>query len=334
MEALTGLPAKDEWDFKHLGITNEPFIKANYPHHEGTWGWEQQANQVLMVVRNIRRSMVEYHDILWDIGYAKTWEVASEHLQDLYRARPPKEDFVEWRDLRVLDEIHWYGWFIDYWMEGGLLRDMFSKRITTKKHWDMLMRPENVQKETRSYELIVGNETVTPTYDPHCVTDVSGGCEPVAVISAERLVQPDTGPAEGRKIAEVLMGQQGTSDHMIEEEAWECVWTELIVNKKGLKTFIDREGITERDYNFSEEMLTEMITELDRLIIKYSGSDWNTKETAQTLVDLLSEHRAEINVELIEVQTGVRKLTNDDFLGPRTRERREQEKQQENLYWA
>ena len=130
------------------------------------------------------------------------------------------------------------------------------------------------------------------------------------------------------------MGQQGTNDHMIEEEALECVWTELIVNKKGAKTFLDREGITERDYNFSEEMLTEMITELDRLIIKYSGSDWNTKETAQTLVDLLSEHRAEINVELIEVQTGVRKLTNDDFLGPRTRERREQEKQQENLYWA
>ncbi len=35
MEALTGWPAKDEWDFKHLGMSNHPFIKANYPHHEG-----------------------------------------------------------------------------------------------------------------------------------------------------------------------------------------------------------------------------------------------------------------------------------------------------------
>jgi hypothetical protein len=33
MEALSGWPAKDEWDFEHLGMSNHPFIKANYPHH-------------------------------------------------------------------------------------------------------------------------------------------------------------------------------------------------------------------------------------------------------------------------------------------------------------
>lgn len=68
MEALTALPAKDEWDFEFLGDSNHPFIKANYPHHEGIWGWGTNADQVVMMVRNIRRSMVEYHDILWDIG--------------------------------------------------------------------------------------------------------------------------------------------------------------------------------------------------------------------------------------------------------------------------
>ena len=52
---------------------------------------------------------VEYHDILWDIGYAKTWEEASEELTNLYQERPPLEDFLAWRDLRVMDEIHWYG---------------------------------------------------------------------------------------------------------------------------------------------------------------------------------------------------------------------------------
>ena len=41
---------------------------ANYPHHEGIWGWEDAADQVVMMIRNIRRSMVDYHDILWDIG--------------------------------------------------------------------------------------------------------------------------------------------------------------------------------------------------------------------------------------------------------------------------
>ena len=51
--------AKDEWDFKFLGLSNHPFIKANYPHHEGIWGWGDNADQVVMMVRNIRKSMVE-----------------------------------------------------------------------------------------------------------------------------------------------------------------------------------------------------------------------------------------------------------------------------------
>jgi len=32
MEALTGWAANDEWDFEYLGMTTNPFIKANYPH--------------------------------------------------------------------------------------------------------------------------------------------------------------------------------------------------------------------------------------------------------------------------------------------------------------
>lgn len=85
----------------------------------GLWGWGTEADQVVLVVRNIRRAMVEYHDILWDIGYAKTFEEAYARLENLYAERPPTNDFSAWRDLRVLDEIHWYGWVIDYYMEGG-----------------------------------------------------------------------------------------------------------------------------------------------------------------------------------------------------------------------
>ena len=60
-----------------------------------------------MVVRNLRRSLVEYHDILWDIGYAKTFDEATLKIGNLYAARPPIADFWEWRDERVMDEIHW-----------------------------------------------------------------------------------------------------------------------------------------------------------------------------------------------------------------------------------
>jgi len=154
MEALTGLTAKDEWEFDYFGITNYPFIKSNYPHHEGIWGWEQEADQVIMIVRNLRRTIVEYHDILWDIGYAETYDVAMEHAQNLYRERPPLNDFLHWRDEYVIDEIQWYGWFIDYWMEGGLMRDIFSHRITTPRHWNMLMIPNGYSREDVDYSLI------------------------------------------------------------------------------------------------------------------------------------------------------------------------------------
>ena len=200
------------------------------------------------------------------------------------------------------------------------MRDMFTKKTTTPEHWYMQMQPFRYKKEDMAYDVIVGpNTTVTPSYDPHCQNDVSSGCEPIQIISAERLVKTDTGPAEGRKIAQVLENRTGIEDYLIPEDAWECIWSELIVNKKGLKTFIDREGVEERDYNFSEPMLNDMIQELERLISKYNGPDWNMKLTANYLVELLGEHLVLIQVELDELKSGARTLTKSDFLGPETR---------------
>ena len=312
-------------------MSNHPFIKANYPHHEGIWGWEQAADQVVMMVRNIRRSMVEYHDILWDIGYAKTWDEATLNLDNLYSERPPVDDFLEWRDLRVLDEIQWYGWFIDYWMEGGLMRDIFTHQLTTPEHWYMSMMPTVYTREELDYDLVIGNQTVTPNYDPHCTNgDVTDGCEPVAVISAEKLRDYDDGPAETTAIANVLLNDDRTGQYVIAQEAWDCIWEELIVNGKGLKTVFDRPGFVEEDYNFSSEMLEEMINELTRLINKYTGPDWNTKETAQKVTLLLFEHRSLIQTELAEVlaeeEAGTRKLADKDFLGPRERANRRKTK--------
>ncbi len=68
LEGLTGLSARDEWEFKFLGSTNQPFIKANYPHHEGIWGWGDFGDQVILVVSEMKRVIIEYHDILW-VGF-------------------------------------------------------------------------------------------------------------------------------------------------------------------------------------------------------------------------------------------------------------------------
>ena len=217
-------------------------------------------------------------------------------------------------------------WFIDYWMEEGLLRDIFTHKITTPEHWALLMMPTAYSKDEVAYDLIVGNATVTPSFDPHCVDDVSGGCHPVQIISAERLVKADTGPAEGRKIAMALKNKPGIAEWVADEEIWGCIWTELIINKKGLKTFIDREGVTERDYSFSQEMLAEMLIELDRLIEKYGSPEWNERQTAKDLVELFTEHRALIQEEHDEVEG--RTLRDTDFLGPEERKLRKQQARQ------
>mmetsp|Transcript_10017 Transcript_10017/g.18259 ORF Transcript_10017/g.18259 Transcript_10017/m.18259 type:complete len:596 (+) Transcript_10017:38-1825(+) len=322
MEALAGWPAKDEWDFEYKGITNHPFIKANYPHHEGIWGWGDVADQVVMMIRNIRRSMVEYHDILWDIGYAKTWEQANEHLGNLYTEAPPLEDFYAWRDKRVLDECNWYGWFIDYWMEGGLMRDIFTHKITTPEHWEMLMQPTIFTRAELQYDRVVGDKVVTESYDPHCINgDVSGGCKPIAVISAEKLRDFNDGPEETAFIANVLKNDNRIGKYVIAPEAWNCIWKELIQRGKGLPTVYQRPGFVEDDYNFSREMLEEMVKELDRLIGKYGGSAWNSKPTANRIVKLLKVHLALIQRELGDVISGRRKLTSKDFLGPEERRR-------------
>ncbi len=302
--------------------------------------------------------------------YAKTWADAFELIPNLYSARPPIEDFWEWRDLRVIDEIDWYGWFIDYWMEvsnlqipndnfiqssafvtlntvhsssmnfssyspdphypkGGLRRDIFTHQLTTPAHWKLLMRPEFYSRSEQEAAFV---PTTVENYDDLCVSSVTNGCQPVKVISAEKLVQHDTGPAENRKIAEVLLNHEGMAEYVIEEVAWECIWTELIVNHKGLKTFIDRPDYSEEDYNFSAEMLELMIAQLDRLITKYSAPEWIILEISQDLVALLDEHRTLIQEELAEVLNGTRKLSRSDFLGPREREKQKAKQRAQSIH--
>ncbi len=201
------------------------------------------------------------------------------------------------------------------------------------------------------YDLVVGADTiVTPSYDPHCTggeipaacdrwngnhyhctnAPISGGCEAVAVVSAEKLRDYDEGPAETARIANALLKDGRTGQYVIDAEAWDCIWTELIVNGKGLRTVYDRPGYgTESTYSFSSEMLQAMVTELDRLITKYDGPEWNTRATANRIVELLVEHRGLVQTELDDVNSGGRMLTDKDFLGPKERDARRKLNQQD-----
>ena len=201
---------------------------------------------------------------------------------------------------------------------------MFTHKITTPEHFNMLMMPTVYTRAELDYDLVVGPDTIVePSYDPHCGNgEISGGCQPVAVISAEKLRDYTDGPHETTKIGNVLLNSAKMAPYVIDSEAWGCIWNELIQNGKGLKTVADRPSLTEEDYNFSAEMLQEMLKELDRVITKYSSNAWNTLETANRIVELITEHRALVQEELDDLNAGRRKLTTRDFLGPQERKER------------
>ncbi|KAL7529428.1 hypothetical protein ACHAWF_002973 [Thalassiosira exigua] len=334
MEALTGLSGRDAWDFKFLGMTKQPYIKTNYPHHEGIWaprgsaharvsvlgiskhgtpGWQDHADQVMLVVRNIRQAVLDYHDILSDIDYAKTWSEATEMIPNLYAGDIKLSKFERWRDERIMDEIGWYGWLIDYWMEGGILRDYFDHKLTTKEHWAMLRAPETWTYGELQWDVNICETDPLPeiAYDDLCDPVNTADCRPKVVVGAERFMDPATGPAENRKVAELLNQTAGISDELVNDTAWDCFYDLLIANNtdglppensNGYHDYRSREG--DFAHVLSTRHLNKMIQQLTRLIDKYSAFDeetqldWANTPTAQYLVEILAEHRTEVQAEL------------------------------------
>jgi len=306
VEALTGLPGRDEWEFEFEGRSDHPLINANYPHHEGIWGWGNVAQQSVLMIPNLQRALSEYHDVLWNI--AKSASVGQSNS-----TAPSILEFHAWRDLRIQEELHRYGWFIDYWMEGGLMRDVSTHKATTLEHWNVLTMPTRFTREERNYDLVVGpNAVVIPSFDPHCAKgDVSGGCEVVAVVSIDRLQTYQKSFGETQKLLTALKKE---GEDIVPETAWDCVWKERNPNGGFPKL--------ENQRHFSLEMLEEMGLELSRLIDKYSNG--YKKEIARTLVEILVEQRASLQMETNMINSGAYELTDRDFLGPKERFRRSQ----------
>lgn len=101
------------------------------------------------------------------------------------------------------------------------------------------IRPTMEKIHELDYDTVVGKDTVVaPTYDPHCGVDgeVSGGCEPVAVISAQKLRDYTKGPKETARRANALHNDKGIGDYVIAPEAWDCSFRKDRVT--GLSTIV------------------------------------------------------------------------------------------------
>ena len=86
-----------------------PRLTSGFSNTLSNYSCTDAGDQVILMIKNIRTAMIEYHDILWDISYTKTWVDASLQLSHLYSEKLPIEEYLEWRDSRLIEEIHWYG---------------------------------------------------------------------------------------------------------------------------------------------------------------------------------------------------------------------------------
>ena len=150
--------------------------------------------------------------------------------------------------------------------------------------------------------------------DPKC-DQITGTCRPVQVISADKLRESSD---ETEIIGNILMKNKKIARHIINKEAWPCIWDKLMNEDVGPVTFKDRQ--IEDDPNFSHFMLEEMIGEITRMINKYNTIHWASNPTAVRLVTLLLEQLQELQSELDDLTSGRRSLSVKDIYGPGERE--------------
>jgi len=291
LEALTELTTRDDFFLDdYTNITRYAFFKTQYPHHEGIWSWGDQCRQSVYLLTNPRMAIITYLFILYEIHFATDWETAYAHLDRVFTIRSPIDDWIKWRNERVSAEIHWWSWHIDFWMEGGLLRDIFTHELTTPLHFHRLMSP-SVYSEAELREWQSQLVDVQPVYDPNCNGGNMQNCKPTVIASYERMMDPSTGPQEVAKFTSVIEGKAGID--FVDEALRQCAWEKVVIDQgSGRRDTRDREGPPLEAYDFTLAQEESMMGELVRIRDKYSASEWSSNTVAVDLVDYMQEYIA------------------------------------------
>jgi len=289
LEALTELTTRDDfWLEEHTDVKRYAYFKTQYPHHEGIWSWGDKCDQSVYLLTNPRMAIITYLFILYEIHYATDWETAYAHLDRVFTIRSPVDEWTKWRDDRVSAEIHWWSWHIDFWMEGGLLRDMFTHELTTPLHFHRLMSPSVYSEaELRKWQSQLID--VQPAYDPNCNGGNMQNCKPTAIASYERMMDPSTGPQEVAKFTAVIEGKAGID--FVDESLRQCAWEKVVIEQgSGRRDTRNREGPSLASYEFTLSQENSMMGELVRIRDKYSAPEWSSNTVAVDLVGYMQEY--------------------------------------------
>lgn len=275
-EGATGTRVFD--DFFQLAYTKQGLVKTQYPHYEGIWSYGSNMNQVILVIRNPRWALPSYLTILSELNFAHTWEIAYDHLPEVFTQRAPIEDWIKWRDYRFEEEIRLWGLHIDYYMENGA------------QYW----MPYDFERNGQ-YPFRFLNESEKPfPQDYHCANDIDD-CRPVAIISYERMKDPVSGPDELDKIAKALRGKREMS--VMDEDGLNCIWHETWMNTPSPSND-DRDGLPREQYNFTIPQMHTIKETLKAYKHKYSSGIWANNTQAQDLVENFDIYLGEVRLEL------------------------------------
>ena len=283
-EGLTGMMVGDDFNLSPNGLAPVGIKKTQYPNFEGIWSWGDEMKQVLLILRNPRLAIPDYHTLLYEIHYAHDWETAYKYLFRLFSLLPDHESWERWRDYRFHEEIKLWAMYIDYWMGGGQQYWM---------EWDY---------ERNGQWPFAWVDEANRTKDLHCIEDMD--CYPKAVLTYEKLRDPIKGPAELNKIAALLDGKPGMT--VIAEEARSCVW-----NKTQLfnpHPFVDNRlsnGVEDGSYyfKFTYTQMLEMREMLLEMKDKYSSGTWASNDFAQDLVEIFDDYIIDITPEIEEMES-------------------------------
>lgn len=262
LEALTGYVSGDDWDLSEEGF-DTLFMKTSYPHPEGTWGWGDSMDQVILLVRNPRWALPSYHTMRYEIDFSNGWDESYSRIDYTYTMRPPTEMWAPWRDARFNTELDRWVWHIDFWMQDGLRRNDGSNH---------------------SYK------------DIHCVYEIKS-CRPKTIIQFEKIVDPDEDVRiqELNKIGSVLDASPNVS--VIANEARPCVYKKVWERGEFYNPGRDGHGPPAYQKTFTRQQVNAMRFQVHKLKEKYSRPPFNDLEHALDLVEILDEYDGQLSDE-------------------------------------
>jgi len=255
-------------------------MKTSYPHHEGIWNWgfNFYDADVVLLLRNPRWAIPSYQTMRYELGYSSTWAESFRRISRTYTNRSSVEEWVEWRgdtwpnEYRkghFEHEIKLWGRFIDFWMNDGL----------------------------RRYD-----SDGEPIQDWHCRNKLIRCCQPKVIISFENLKDEDLGVFEVDKLLDALEdGENRINFPKIPKDSRKCLFHEIQEvgeeNEQWDNKNRDKSGTKHYTRDLTWVQLNMMKEELERLISKYTTSDYDNSTVAPQLVSILNGYHESVTRE-------------------------------------